>query len=67
MAALAKPPLAAGHATGDNLQGRPAVGVRTEMVRIMAFSLNGGMAAWLESCLPRRLASFPIKPARGWK
>ncbi|SUG73308.1 ABC transporter permease [Salmonella enterica subsp. enterica] len=55
------------YATGDNLQGARQLGVRTEMVRIMAFSLNGGMAALAGIVLPRRLASFPIKPARGWK
>lgn len=33
------------YATGDNLQGARQLGVRTEAIRIVAFSLNGCMAA----------------------
>ncbi|MBE9686433.1 autoinducer 2 ABC transporter permease LsrC, partial [Escherichia coli] len=33
------------NATGDNLQGARQLGVRTEAIRIVAFSLNGCMAA----------------------
>lgn len=33
------------YVTGDNLQGARQLGVRTEAIRIVAFSLNGCMAA----------------------
>ncbi len=33
------------YATGNNLQGARQLGVRTEAIRIVAFSLNGCMAA----------------------
>ncbi len=35
------------YATGDNLQGARQLGVRTEAIRIVAFSLNGCIGNWL--------------------
>lgn len=39
------------YATGDNLQGARQLGVRTEAIRIVAFSLNGCMAALAGDCV----------------
>lgn len=55
------------YATGDNLQGARQLGVRTEAIRIVAFSLNGCMAALTELCLLRRLVLSPTRPVPGWR
>lgn len=55
------------YATGDNLQGARQLGVRTEAIRIVAFSLNGCMAALAELCLLRRLVLSPTRPVPGWR
>lgn len=55
------------YATGDNLQGARQLGVRTEAIRILAFSLNGCMAALVGSSLPHRLALSRIRREPGWK
>ncbi len=60
-----KPPLANFYATGDNLQGARQLGVRTEMVRIMAFSLNGGMAALAGIVFASQIGFIPNQTGTG--
>ncbi len=53
------------YATGDNLQGARQLGVRTEMVRIMAFSLNGGMAALAGIVFASQIGFIPNQTGTG--
>lgn len=53
------------YATGDNLQGARQLGVRTEMVRIMAFSLNGCMAALAGIVFASQIGFIPNQTGTG--
>ncbi len=52
------------YATGDNLQGARQLGVRTEAIRIVAFSLNGCMAA-LADALASQIGFIPNQTGTG--
>ena len=53
------------YATGDNLQGARQLGVRTEMVRIIAFSLNGCMAALAGIVFASQIGFIPNQTGTG--
>ncbi|EOW1716534.1 autoinducer 2 ABC transporter permease LsrC [Escherichia coli] len=53
------------HATGDNLQGARQLGVRTEAIRIVAFSLNGCMAALAGIVFASQIGFIPNQTGTG--
>ncbi len=55
------------YATGDNLQGARQLGVRTEAIRIVAFSLNGCMAALAGIVFASQIGLSPTRPVPGWR
>ncbi|SUG97443.1 ABC transporter permease [Salmonella enterica subsp. enterica] len=56
------------YATGDNLQGARQLGCPVpRWYASWHFHLMAVWRHWLESCLPRRLASFPNQTGTGWK
>lgn len=55
------------YATGDNLQGARQLGVRTEAIRIVAFSLNGCMAALAGIVFASQIGFIPNQTVPGWR
>ncbi|HEB5751087.1 TPA: autoinducer 2 ABC transporter permease LsrC [Escherichia coli] len=53
------------YATGDNLQGARQLGVRTEAIRIVAFSLNGCMAALAGIVFASQIGFIPNQTGTG--
>lgn len=53
------------NATGDNLQGARQLGVRTEAIRIVAFSLNGCMAALAGIVFASQIGFIPNQTGTG--
>ncbi len=53
------------YATGDNLQGARQLGVRTEAIRILAFSLNGCMAALAGIVFASQIGFIPNQTGTG--
>ncbi len=53
------------YATGDNLQGARQLGVRTEVIRILAFSLNGCMAALAGIVFASHIGFIPNQTGTG--
>lgn len=53
------------YATGDNLQGARQLGVRTEAIRIVAFSLNGCMAALTGIVFASQIGFIPNQTGTG--
>lgn len=53
------------YATGDNLQGARQLGVRTEVIRIVAFSLNGCMAALAGIVFASQIGFIPNQTGTG--
>lgn len=53
------------YATGDNLQGARQLGVRTEAIRIVAFSLNGCMAALAGIMFASQIGFIPNQTGTG--
>ncbi|EAC2073333.1 autoinducer 2 ABC transporter permease LsrC [Escherichia coli] len=53
------------NATGDNLQGARQLGVRTEPIRIVAFSLNGCMAALAGIVFASQIGFIPNQTGTG--
>ncbi|MEE3663355.1 autoinducer 2 ABC transporter permease LsrC [Brenneria sp. g21c3] len=53
------------YATGDNLQGARQLGIRTEAIRIMAFSLNGVMAAIAGIVFASQIGFIPNQTGTG--
>ncbi|EOL1348039.1 autoinducer 2 ABC transporter permease LsrC [Escherichia coli] len=53
------------YATGDNLQGARQLGVRTEAIRIVAFSLNGCMAALAGIVFASQIGFIPNQTGSG--
>ncbi|WP_260863585.1 autoinducer 2 ABC transporter permease LsrC [Citrobacter sp. Marseille-Q6884] len=63
---LAKTPFGRNfYATGDNLQGARQLGVRTETIRILAFSLNGCMAALAGIVFASQIGFIPNQTGTG--
>lgn len=53
------------YATGDNLQGARQLGVRTEAIRILAFSLNGCMAGLAGIVFASQIGFIPNQTGTG--
>jgi AI-2 transport system permease protein len=53
------------YATGDNLQGARQLGIRTEAIRIIAFSLNGLMAALAGIVFAAQIGFIPNQTGTG--
>ncbi len=53
------------YVTGDNLQGARQLGVRTEAIRIVAFSLNGCMAALAGIVFASQIGFIPNQTGTG--
>ncbi|ENO1940957.1 autoinducer 2 ABC transporter permease LsrC [Escherichia coli] len=53
------------YATGDNFQGARQLGVRTEAIRIVAFSLNGCMAALAGIVFASQIGFIPNQTGTG--
>ncbi|MCX0120863.1 autoinducer 2 ABC transporter permease LsrC [Escherichia coli] len=53
------------YATGDNLQGARQLGIRTEAIRIVAFSLNGCMAALAGIVFASQIGFIPNQTGTG--
>ena len=53
------------YTTGDNLQGARQLGVRTEAIRIVAFSLNGCMAALAGIVFASQIGFIPNQTGTG--
>ncbi|TMQ90304.1 ABC transporter permease subunit, partial [Escherichia coli] len=53
------------YVTGDNLQGARQLGVRTEAIRIVAFSLNGCMAALAGIVFASQIGFIPKQTGTG--
>ncbi len=55
------------YAVGDNLTAARQLGVAVNRTRMLAFTLNGMLAAAQGLSLPRKLVLSPTRPAAGWR